>query len=47
VQRWFVRRLCVTLFVFFVFVRYLIGSNCQISFDPVHIQSMTLASSTL
>ncbi|AES88782.1 transmembrane protein, putative [Medicago truncatula] len=27
--------------------RYLIGSDCQISFDPVQIQSMTLASSTL
>ncbi|AES75693.1 hypothetical protein MTR_6g055240 [Medicago truncatula] len=26
---------------------YLIGSDCQISFDPVQIQSMTLASSTL
>ncbi|AES67114.1 transmembrane protein, putative [Medicago truncatula] len=26
---------------------YLITSDCQISFDPVQIQSMTLASSTL
>ncbi|KEH18656.1 hypothetical protein MTR_8g027695 [Medicago truncatula] len=26
---------------------YLIGSNCQISFNPMQIQSTTLASSTL
>ena len=44
---WFVRCLCATLFVFLVSLRYLIGSDCQISFDPVQIQSMTLASSTL
>ena len=42
-----VRRLCATLFVFLVSLRYLIASDCQISFDPVQIQSMTLASSTL
>ena len=47
VRRWFVRRLCATLFVFLVSIRYLIVSDCQISFDPVQIQSMTLASSTL
>jgi len=42
-----VRRLCVTLFVFLVSLRYLIASDCQISFDLVQIQSITLASSTL
>ena len=46
-RRCFVRRLCATLFVFLVSFRYLFGSDCQISFDPVQIQSMTLASSTL
>ena len=43
----FVRRLCATLFVILVSFRYLFDSNCQISFDPVHIKSMTLESSTL
>jgi len=47
VRRWFVRRLCATLFVFLVFPRYLIVLDCQISFDLVQIESMTLASSTL
>jgi len=47
VQRWFVRRLCATLFVFLLFLRYLIGLDCQISFDPMQIQSMILASSML
>jgi len=47
VRRWFVRRFCATLFVFLVSLRYLIGSDCQINFDPVQIQSMTLTSSTL
>jgi hypothetical protein len=42
-----VRRLCATLFVFLVSLRFLIASDCQISFDPVQIQSMTLALSTL
>ncbi|AES61589.1 transmembrane protein, putative [Medicago truncatula] len=28
-------------------IRYLIGSDCQISFDPVQIQSMIVESSTL
>ncbi|AES64139.1 hypothetical protein MtrunA17_Chr2g0285721 [Medicago truncatula] len=42
-----VHLLCATLFVFLVSLRYLIASDCQISFDPVHIQSMTLVSSTL
>ncbi|AES93993.1 transmembrane protein, putative [Medicago truncatula] len=46
-RRWFVRCLCATLFVFFVTFRYLFGSDCQISFDPVQIQSTTLTSSTL
>ncbi|AES81547.1 hypothetical protein MTR_7g093970 [Medicago truncatula] len=41
------RRLCATLFVFLVSFKYLIDSNCPISFDPVQIQSMTLTSSTL
>jgi len=47
VRRWFVRHLCATLFVFPISLRYLIGSGCQISFDPVQIQSMILTSSTL
>jgi len=47
VRRWFVRRICATLFVFLVFLRYLIGSDCEISFDSVQIKSMALASSTL
>jgi len=42
-----VRHLCATLFVFLVSLKYLIASDCQISFDPVQIQSMTLVSSTL
>jgi len=46
-RRWFVRRLCATLFVFLVSLRYLISLDCLISFDPVQIQSMTLVSSTL
>ena len=47
VQRCFVRRLCATLFVFLCSFRYLFDSDCQISFDPVQIKSMTLESSTL
>ncbi|RHN59947.1 hypothetical protein MtrunA17_Chr4g0019721 [Medicago truncatula] len=47
VRRCFVRRRCATLFVFLVSFRYLLDSDCQISFDPVQIKSMTLESSTL
>ena len=47
VRRWLVRRLCAALFVIMVSFRYLFGSDCHISFDLVHIQSMTLASSML
>jgi hypothetical protein len=47
VRRWFVHRLCAALFVFLVSFRYLFGSNCQTSFDPMQIQSMTWTSSTL
>jgi len=47
VRRYFVRHLCATLFVFLVSFRYLFGSDCQISFDPVQIKSMTLESSRL
>jgi len=43
----FVRRLRVTLFVILVSFMYLFDSDCQINFDPVHIKSMTLESSTL
>jgi hypothetical protein len=47
VRRWFVPHLCATLFVFLVSLKYLIGSDCQISFDIVQIRSMTLESFTL
>ena len=47
VRRCVVRHLCAALFVFLALFRYLLGSDCQISLDPVQIQSMTLASSTL
>ena len=43
----FVCRLCTALFVFFVFFRCLFNSDCQINFNPVQIQPMTLALSTL
>jgi len=29
VRRWFVHRLCATLFVFLVSLRYLVGLDCQ------------------
>jgi len=38
---------CGALFVFLVSFRYLFDSNCQINFDQVQIQSMTLVLSTL
>jgi len=47
VRRWFVCYLCAALFVFLVSFKYLFGSDCQIRFDLVQIQSMTLASSML
>jgi len=47
VRRCFVCHLCVTLFVFSLLFMCLFSSDCQISFDPVQIQSMTLTSSTL
>jgi len=34
-------------FVFFVLLKYLFDSDCQINFDQEQIKSMTLASSTL
>ncbi|AET02218.1 transmembrane protein, putative [Medicago truncatula] len=37
----------MTLFVFLVSFRYLTGSDYQINFDSVQIQSTTLTSSTL
>ena len=46
VRRCFVCRLCA-MFVFSLLFRCLFRSDCQISFDPVQIQPMTLASSTL
>jgi len=45
--RWFVRFLCVTLFVFLVSLMYWFGTDCQTSFNLVQIQSMTLVTSTL
>jgi len=47
VRRCFVHRLCAALFIFLVSFRYLFDLDCQVSLDPVHIQSMILASSTL
>jgi len=47
VRLWFVHRICATLFVFLIFLRYLIGSDCLINFDLVQIQSMALTSFTL
>ena len=47
VQREFVHRLCVVLFVFLVSFKYWFSSDSHISFDSVQIQSMTLTSSTL
>jgi len=47
VRHCFVCRLCATLFVFFLLPKCLFGSYCHISFDPVQIQPITLASSTL
>jgi len=47
VRCWFVLHLCATLFVCFYSLKYLIGSDCQISFDPMQIQLTTLASSSM
>ena len=46
-RRCFVCRLCTTLFVISLLIGCLFNSDCQISFDPVQIQPMTLTSSTL
>jgi len=47
VRHCFVCRFCATLFVFSLLFRCLFGSGCQISFDLVQIEPITLASSTL